>query len=221
MVQDRKRHVHARRYTVPGNGADAKCIPLPIASGRRPLRVYPGKPCHSGSYLDKRMGNGKAPNGAGRVKMSLHKTTAVDYLGSVSSGTMRPEDLIPAFLSVCDGIRLSSEDRAKVSEKARESAKEGYYETEQPCHDLTELWDILNSYSPPFFYFDSHPGDGADYGFWLSEDSLRDAIRDGEVWEDKDNGGKMPRAARYRLTVSDHGNMSLYHRNGRPVWEIV
>lgn len=30
--------------------------------------------------------------------------------------------------------------------------------------------------------------------------------------------GRMPKSASYRLVISDHGNMSLYTRSGRPVW---
>lgn len=175
-------------------------------------------------------------------------------LGSVSSGTMRPEDLIPAFLDVADGLRLSKADRAKVRAlRARvnegtaadeEDGTEGdYFASDGAQEDLSDLFDLLNNYAPPFAYFGANEGDWSDYGFWPSMEALEDAVREGEVF--KTDGScrcaergrsrdfafsdhapvcpdlRMPATARYRMVVSDHGNVSLYYRNGREVWGIV
>jgi hypothetical protein len=157
------------------------------------------------------------------------------YPGSVSHGTTRPEDLIPTFLDVLDDLRLTRADRNKVRKlrsewnactddefcKVHKSA-DGVECGDQIGYLLNEeLFDLLNAYAPPYFYFGAHESDGADYGFWLSEDSLSEDERDGQVWRDPDDGTRMPAEASYRLVVSDHGNMTLYTRRDREVWGLV
>jgi hypothetical protein len=150
-------------------------------------------------------------------------------LGSVSSGTTRPEDLIPRFLDVAEGLRLSREDRKTVvrirhdsnnalwaDEHSQES--DGYW-TLQADSDLEALFDLLSNYAPPYCYFGAHEGDGADYGFWVS---LTPGYDHDNVWIDPQDGSRMPREGYdYRLVISDHGNMTLYYRNGREVWGVV
>lgn len=100
--------------------------------------------------------------------------------GTVSAGTMRPEDLIPVFLSVAEAHRLSRADRAQVREiqkrhremEAQDHSQdvwEEYYQSEEAGFDLDALFDILDTIAPAGHYFGAHPGDGADYGFWKSE----------------------------------------------------
>lgn len=76
-------------------------------------------------------------------------------IGSVSHGTMRPEDLIPVFVQY-------------VEEFAPDQTPENAFftDTEDDIWLLEELFDILDSVSPPGCYFGSHPGDGSDYGWW-------------------------------------------------------
>lgn len=146
--------------------------------------------------------------------------------GTISSGTLREEDVIPALLDACGTVKMSREDRSKV----RALAAEWNAATDddgEPIGDFagSEVWsdllDVLSCYAPPFFYVGASEADGADIGVWLSEDSLRDAQHDGDVWCDPDDGSVMPKDATYRLVVSDHGNMSLYDRKGRELWGIV
>lgn len=75
--------------------------------------------------------------------------------GSVSHGTLRPEDLIPTFLQY-------------VEEFAPDQIPENAFftDTEDDNWLLEELFCILEGISPPGHYFGSHPGDGADYGWW-------------------------------------------------------
>ena len=92
--------------------------------------------------------------------------------GTVISGTMRAEDLIPAFCAELT-IRASAfgkgglEDIRTIEARAD---KEGYYESEAAGWDLETLFDLMDEYAPDGHYFGSHPGDGADYGYWAVEE---------------------------------------------------
>ena len=109
--------------------------------------------------------------------------------GTVISGTMRAEDLIPAFVnelsaraedhSLSGGILqrdasksryASTQDMLAGIEEAQESYGEDYYGSDQASYDLDWLFEALNSYAPGGHYFGAHPGDGADYGYWAIEE---------------------------------------------------
>jgi hypothetical protein len=99
-----------------------------------------------------------------------------------------------------------------------------YWSGDDVASDLEALFDALDEYAPPYFYFGAHPGDGSDYGFWLRED-LRD---DPDAFDGLRVSGLDEVPADYIgeiLEVNDHGNVSLYvkSRNGRlrAVWGIV
>lgn len=95
----------------------------------------------------------------------------VDFVGTVSEATMRPEDLIPAFTEVLEQY---------WPEKAKELADEysdiyaamdgddDVYLSELDGTDwlLDSLFDALEEIAPDGFTFGAHPGDGSDYGFW-------------------------------------------------------
>jgi hypothetical protein len=114
--------------------------------------------------------------------------------------------------------------------------------------DLEQLFDALGEYSGPYFYFGAHPGDGADYGWWLSESWDEDFIcvtSQGPdnaytfatrrwVQFDKNNCdyslkvsdlAYVPTWFRGEVAVvSDHGNVTLYvktSRTLREIWSVV
>ena len=142
-------------------------------------------------------------------------------IGSVSTGTMRPEDLIPAFI---DELRaqqpLSQPIRRELRDIERSMSRADYFEAADTSEDLNYLFDALNTFAPEGFYFGAHPGDGADYGFWLSDDFIEDF--DGLKVSDLSD---VPRAySGSVLLVNDHGNTSLYrytNGRGRECWSIV
>jgi hypothetical protein len=95
-------------------------------------------------------------------------------IGSVSSGTMRSEDLLDAFtytLKQLDEPRFTafSDD----NQDAFNDESPDYQESLDQA--VEELFDILNEYAGPYFYFGAHEGDGADYGFWFCEESFNQA----------------------------------------------
>ena len=110
---------------------------------------------------------------------------------SLSEATMRPEDLIPAFIL---GIRqIAPENIENVGRMSSINEIEynsqnnpNYFETEECEYDLEWLFDTLNELAPEGCYFGSHPGDGSDYGFWEFEEDFDgvvghcEHVKDGE-----------------------------------------
>jgi hypothetical protein len=142
-------------------------------------------------------------------------------MGSVSSATMRPEDLIPSFLSELKHQKpCRRAHRTLVREIEARMDADDYFESEDADFDLEALFDALNEYAPAYFYFGAHPGDGSDYGYWLSE-SFEDDF-DGLKVSDT---SEIPTAYSGEvLHVNDHGNMTLYRccrGRCREVWGLV
>jgi hypothetical protein len=111
-----------------------------------------------------------------------------------------------------------------------------YYDTEDASDDLEALFDALDEYSAPYFQFGAHPGDGSDYGFWLSEDWQDDFVPCAEP-KDLERANPpnsicvndladVPAWFRGEVAViNDHGNVTLYTRNSRgkytEIWSVV
>lgn len=114
--------------------------------------------------------------------------------GSISHGTMRPEDLIPTFADTV--LRLIREHKEQILahtlgvsivnlEAMTEIAKDvqkryeapGYYDTDVVQDDMEGLMGILDVLAPPDHYFGTHPGDGSDYGFWRLESEDEDTAQ--------------------------------------------
>lgn len=114
------------------------------------------------------------------------KTVPVFRMGTVSHGTLRLEDLIPAFV---DFANESGLDLGKLRREAAlwvagpehyERAYPGRLAKRHPDREsaysitgndiLEELFDAINDALPEGTYFGAHVGDGSDYGVWESED---------------------------------------------------
>jgi hypothetical protein len=145
------------------------------------------------------------------------------FVGTVSHATMRTEDLIPAFIDKLEEIAAEFnrvgdrvichsilEQIADIKQRTESDDAEDYYDSEEASIDLNEtLFELLNQHSPPYFYFGSHPGDGSDYGFWLSEDLQQEITdSDGVCVADLSEvpAGHMGEV----LLINDHGNATLY-----------
>lgn len=165
--------------------------------------------------------------------MSFQNPYFADF-GSVSSATMRPEDLIPTFLDALDdekerrSLHTGCEDfkddfgrlDSLMGDIERRIESVDYYESEQPVWDIETLADELNEFAPPYAHFGSHPGNGSDYGFWLLDDIAEDfdglSVADTSDVPD-DYRGEV-------LHSNDHGNLTLYvaDEDGlHEVWAIV
>lgn len=150
-------------------------------------------------------------------------------IGSISSGTLRNQDLLPSFVWEAKRQHLSRADRATLRKIASRIARvengefgedDAYWTDEVSGFDLEALCDILSNCAPAYFYFGSHPSDGADFGFWLSDGFAEDF--DGLKVNDL---SEVPRGYTGEvLHVNDHGNTSLYayaRGRAREVWAVV
>ncbi len=151
-------------------------------------------------------------------------TSAIKYpIGSVSTATMREEDLILTFLDALKALDLGlyrqlRKDYEEIMDLPEADCQEAMYEF---CWDT--LCNALQNFAATYMYFGPHPGDGADYGFWLSEDFEQQFADDGGLKVSdtsevpSDYTGKV-------LHVSDHGNPTLYAANNgklTEVWSLV
>lgn len=162
-------------------------------------------------------------------------------LGSVSSGTLRSEDLLDSFRSALEGLIFDNGDYLSRSENfpTRDrlnnligEAYDAYCEDGETLEDeenaseiVNDLQDALNEFAPEFAYFGAHPGDGADFGFWPDIDSARENC---EFVSTKKQDCPDADFVGYWLHVSDHGNVTLYSREhdgmgkiDREVWSVV
>lgn len=97
-------------------------------------------------------------------------------LGTVSHGTMRPQDLIPRFLDVLREVDPARYEAyvanplgaipAYVHDEGDDSE---WWTSEDAGYLLGELFEALNDAAPEGVYFSAHEGDGADYGFWMDD----------------------------------------------------
>jgi hypothetical protein len=118
-------------------------------------------------------------------------------------------------------MRLTRTERNIVRKiDARPTNETEKEEIDELEFDLEELQGILENHALPYFYFGICEGDGAEFGFWLSQDSIQEF--DGLKVDDL---SEVPTGYTGEvLEVNDHGNMSLYaysRGRGREVWAIV
>lgn len=143
-------------------------------------------------------------------------------IGSVSSGTMRTEDLLGAFADELKYHLKRNERTRGLDKRAKRKlireARTVDPDTEEAGDIVDALFDALDEFSPPYVIFGAHPDDGADYGYWPQIDAIEEAVRDGEVANADDLQDN------YRglvVSISDHGNVELYDRTARNTWREI
>jgi hypothetical protein len=156
--------------------------------------------------------------------MSRHPTretqvTHYPAIGTVSSGTLLTSDLLEAFSWELDQLvqrnmsAISSEDRSRymalVAEAAAASDRDDVDDDDDAAELINDLQDALQEFAPDYVYFGAHPGDGADFGFWVIDDLVQQARDDGTLVVD--DTSQIPDDYRgLALHVNDHGNCTLY-----------
>jgi hypothetical protein len=153
-------------------------------------------------------------------------------LGSISTGTLRTEDLLETFARVLEShnnegnirdicLTLDNPLHALFGEYL-DIELNNAWESEEAYSLLHEgFYYALNDICPPFVYFGAHPGDGADYGFWPDTESLGDALQDAadssEAW-DWSLGDYILADDGVIVQVSDHGNVTVMDMERNVLW---
>ena len=90
-------------------------------------------------------------------------------IGTISHGTMRPEDLIPVFARELEWLSANQRTNEETALIADADALTRF--NTNKAHDILEyLFDALDQHAPSNCYFGAHEGDGSDYGFWPFDD---------------------------------------------------
>ena len=155
-------------------------------------------------------------------------------LGVISEATLRPMDLLHAFLGALESIRLSKANRALVSDWrrlhnawVRVGAFDDPSDAQAGSMDALrdELESILNAHCPPYTYFGTLEGDGACFGVFADYEAAVDDVDAGEI-RYRDGAEKGYRGL--MLDINDHGNVTLLDRQSFGhgykdvvIWSIV
>ena len=163
-------------------------------------------------------------------------------LGSISTDTLRPEDLLTAFADALDSLDCkrfyakvgpSSLDLYYPSELVFSAYRcRNYYQEETLGSNPTieddaaylineELPNALEAHCPPFVFFGSLPGDGADYGFWPDLERIDDECANNRESLDVDTGAITLADDAVIVHVSDHGNVTVMDMERNVLWSVV
>lgn len=136
-------------------------------------------------------------------------------VGSVSTDTHRTIDLLQAFADELEWLDpadpLVPEARAVIT---LDSAKWPICDSQEASDLVASLQDALNELAPPFCYFGTHPGDGADFGFWPCWESIEELPKVSDPSEAAELGEEC-------TFVNDHGNVTVYGADGAVLLELV
>ena len=128
-------------------------------------------------------------------------------LGSISTGTLKIDDLLEATATTLNNLGSTVTTDTHTWE----------YDDEML---LSIYMEALNELCPPLVYFGTHPGDGADFGFWPDMDRLEEEMRSttsdfqaDNCWTLADDG--------VIVNVSDHGNVTVMDMERNVIWSVV
>ena len=130
-------------------------------------------------------------------------------LGSISTGTLKPADLMATYESTLEAM-LSPTDFS--------IAIESIYRHDEDSDMVCAYEDALQALCPPFVYFGTHPGDGADFGFWPDIETIQEIVNIAEC--DASQGISCPDDG-VIVQVSDHGNVTVMDMERNVLWSVV
>ena len=144
-------------------------------------------------------------------------------IGSIITGTLRNEDLIPAFADELSVMEMSEKGVTLLHEvdkflgKPDESQPD--FDSEDAGFLVGELMDALEEYAPPHMRFGSLEGDGADFRWWPTgfDDCPTTTISEGKNGE----GTFVDTECELFVEVNDHGNITVKELGGAVIWDAV
>jgi len=150
----------------------------------------------------------------------------VFQLGSISTGTLRTEDLLPIFVSTIDSLNGDQPNTSYLGFSDDLPDDHMYWQSEEAMHDMEALQDVLQTLCPPFVYFGTLEGDGADFGFWPDMERLQETLTAATVehtltlprneeweWQLEDEG--------VIINTNDHGNTTVMDMERNVLWSVV
>ena len=159
-------------------------------------------------------------------------------LGTISEGTLKTEDIGTNLIWHMDRLDLDTNDlntfkklKKEFSEEIEhlEESEDEYSEKLENIFD--EIKEIADNYTPDYCYLGMHQGDGADFGVWPDPDLFIPTSQggfDGFVFtstiETNSVEEHVPAEYTHYLAVNDHGNCTLWARDGdtwKECWSIV
>ena len=151
-------------------------------------------------------------------------------LGSISHGTLRTEDLLPAFAYALGALAHNSISNTSVfKSEAMAEIWQGAIDIINTPDDIhldiheviDELQDALQEYCPTFVYFGTLEGDGADFGFWPDRDALDEALTRHDVPDPDRDGCQVLEDDGVIVQISDHGNVTVMDLERHVIWSVV
>ena len=130
-------------------------------------------------------------------------------LGSISTGTLRTDDLLEATATTLNNLGSTVTTDIHTWE----------YDDEML---LSIYMDELQELCPPFIYFGTLEGDGADFGFWPDRDAIQEAIDPTScLVRINANGDYVLEDDGVIVQVSDHGNVTVMDMERNVIWSVV
>ena len=145
------------------------------------------------------------------------KSTKLLPLGTIIQATMLEEDVIPALLDELESV--APQEAAEVRENYSEEIA-----ANDPDFCWTTLFDILQEHAPPYTYVGAHPGDGSDYGVWVSTEKIDEDLEDGDTDKLQSfvRGQRMPKGSKYVVMIDASGDyIALFDGvSGNEIWSV-
>ena len=160
-------------------------------------------------------------------------------IGTISSATLRPIDIALAIHRELDYANSYQDAGIDIPDPYENfegfDCEDPFWESESASYYLEELEELMGELCPPYCYFGSTDGDGAEIGVWpmidsaredvefVSVKSLADADRMGIETDSEDSEYPPSDFEGEWLHVNDHGNTTLYNRadgDDSEIWSV-